>query len=539
MGQGTQPASAGRGGKIVGIPEAGSGKPDIMTRAVGKATKGLRREDFVKTCANGFGDRENSFPHSMAWFKGALYVGTTRSNMAMLRFAMQGRLDDFEIWPVKTPETREGLNQLDRRAQIWRFTPQDNRWMLVYKSPVVDGVDYTETDRERTKALLDESNTVAREIGYRGMLVYKSRNDPEPALYVSTFAPRNSPGVLILRTYNGMTYEQVSDFGVIGKHINSIRSMIEFRGKLYIAPTGSRGAGNMNISEANIYVTDNPQSRKWEGVTEQGLGNKNNMSIFSMCATKNYLYAGTFNNNGYEVYRSDCNGVRPYRWERVISGGAGRGAENQIALSMTEYKGYIYIGSGIQNGGHDRANNIGPAASQLVRYCEASSEIELVIGENWKKEGSSSLSGLGNGFDNELNGYFWRMCEHQGWLYLSTFDRGSMLEWIKLRRDEVRHELVRQIGLEHFLKKRGCELWRTWDGENWLPVTQNGFDNPYNFGIRTMQSTTAGLFVGVANPFGPEIAKRRGGKWVYEANEQGGLEIWLGGKIDMREAGRK
>lgn len=502
----------------------------LASNAIGKAQKGLSREDFVKTCTNGFGDGENSFPHSMAWFKGALYVGTTRSNMAMLRFAMKGRLDDFEIWPVKTPETREGLNQLDRRAQIWRYNPQKEEWTIVYKSPMVDRIEDTDGESRSTGALQSHNNKVSREIGYRGMLVYKSKQDPEPALYISTFVPRSSPGVLILRTYDGITYEQVSEYGVIGKQINSIRSMIAFRGKLYIAPTGSRGAGNMNISEASVYETDDPESGKWERVSEQGFGDKENKSIFSMCATSKYLYAGTFNSNGYEVYRSDCNGGSPYRWERVISGGAGRGSENQIALSMTEYKGHLYIGSAIQNGGHDRENNIGPAASQLVRYCEESSEIELVVGENYTKEKSAALSGLGNGFDNECNGYFWRMCEHQGWLYLGTFDRSSMLEWMKEGREEGNAGLIRDVGVEHYLKKRGCELWRTWDGENWLPVTRNGFDNPYNFGIRTMQSTSEGLFVGVANPFGPEIARREGEEWNYVPNSRGGLEIWLGGK---------
>ena len=78
----------------------------------------------------------------------------------------------------------------------------------------------------------------------------------------------------------------------------------------------------------------------------------------------------------------------------------------------------------------------------------------------------------------------------------------------------------------------GCDLWRTADGENWLPITKVGFDNPYNLGIRNMVSTSHGLFVAVANPFGPRVAVERDGEWTYADNPRGGLEIWLGAKTD-------
>ena len=45
-----------------------------------------------------------------------------------------------------------------------------------------------------------------------------------------------------------------------------------------------------------------------------------------------------------------------------------------------------------------------------------------------------------------------------------------------------------------------------------------------------MVSTEHGLFVGVANPFSPEVAVRRTVGWNYEENQNGGLEIWLGSR---------
>jgi hypothetical protein len=58
-------------------------------------------------------------------------------------------------------------------------------------------------------------------------------------------------------------------------------------------------------------------------------------------------------------------------------------------------------------------------------------------------------------------------------------------------------------------------------------VTQDGFGNQYNFGIRRLVSTPRGLFVGTANPFGPDVAYTDGqGHWDYRPNSRGGLEVW-------------
>jgi hypothetical protein len=74
----------------------------------------------------------------------------------------------------------------------------------------------------------------------------------------------------------------------------------------------------------------------------------------------------------------------------------------------------------------------------------------------------------------------------------------------------------------------GADLYRSFDGENWLPVTTDGFGNPYNYGIRTIVPTPIGLVVGTVNPFGPRVARRTGDGWTYEDNPDGGFEVWLG-----------
>jgi hypothetical protein len=59
--------------------------------------------------------------------------------------------------------------------------------------------------------------------------------------------------------------------------------------------------------------------------------------------------------------------------------------------------------------------------------------------------------------------------------------------------------------------------------------------NPYNYGIRTLQSTPHGLAVGFVNPFGPKVGldgvggEGEGG-FGYVDNPRGGLEIFLGAR---------
>ena len=76
-------------------------------------------------------------------------------------------------------------------------------------------------------------------------------------------------------------------------------------------------------------------------------------------------------------------------------------------------------------------------------------------------------------------------------------------------------ELFNHIGLDMIKKNRGFELWRSYDGENWIPVDRKGFGCIFNNGIRNLVSTPKGLFVGTANPFGPKIAKEINGNWEY------------------------
>ena len=103
---------------------------------------------LTRIAEGGFGDGWNAYPHSMAWFRGALYVGTTRANLCSIKAA---RPPGFVFWPIRCPDD---VYDIDRRAEIWRFDPGEGSWQRIYQSPWADS-----------------AGLVPRDIGYRGMRV--------------------------------------------------------------------------------------------------------------------------------------------------------------------------------------------------------------------------------------------------------------------------------------------------------------------------------------------------------------------------------
>ncbi|MBD2183260.1 hypothetical protein H6S82_19915 [Planktothrix sp. FACHB-1355] len=480
---------------------------------------GLGFKNFRKICDNGFGDGYNSFAHSMAWFNNHLYVGTTRANFCMAKVQERTirRAADIAIWPIESPDDIESIYKLDRRAHIWRYNPLTQNWQQVMRSPRVMGIKGAEVDRD---------------VGYRGMAVFQGESDPQPVLYVSTWAASRAPGSRLLRSEDGKNFTVISQPGIIGIPIPSTRVLVPFKGRLFMSPTGG-AAGNANKAVApTIYETHDPVKGEWQAASLPGFGEPENQGIFMVCPFKDRIYAGTFNCEGFQIWSSNCEGNPPYKWTKVIDKGAYRGSLNQIAICMSAFKDALYVGTGIQGCGIDTENNIGPAASELIRIFP-DGKWDLIVGKsrNTPDGVKKPLSGLPPGFGNFFNGYFWRSAVHDGWLYVGTCNMFSlMLPWLSLQRWSMQsRRLVEQVGVENIVNSQsGFELWRSCDGENWLPVNKRGFGNPYNIGVRSLVSTPYGLFLGTANPFGPRVAVRQNGQWIYADNPLGGLEVWLG-----------
>jgi hypothetical protein len=80
----------------------------------------------------------------MIWFEDHLYCGTFRADLCLKRRQKIGA-NQWPVWPIKCPEPDQIFNELDLRAQIWRFSPLSLDW----------GGCLPVTDRHRTRRSAD------------------------------------------------------------------------------------------------------------------------------------------------------------------------------------------------------------------------------------------------------------------------------------------------------------------------------------------------------------------------------------------------
>jgi SAM-dependent methyltransferase len=496
-------------GKESSMPREEAAKASFNLRL---APPGLNPEHFRQVAVRGLGDGQNSYAHSMAWFKGRLYVGSTRNTLCLLK--RKGRAlppPEMECWPViaQDPMPPERM-----RAEIWRFDPARESWEQVYRSPMIT--------RNGTEAM--------RDLGYRGMVVFQGRNDPGPALYVASVS---GTGMRILRSLDGEHFTEVGPPGMGDPKLASCRSLLAWRGRLYATPAGTEGKNPNESENPVIFESLDPALGQWRTVCEPGFGDSGNRAVAEMCVFDEHLYAGTLNpKSGFQLWKTKGEGEPPYTWTRVLSSGAYRGYLNEATASLYVFDGLLYVGTGIAGGGYNRYHKIGPAPAELVRVFPDGTWDLLVGSARITPHGMKvPLSGLGPGFGHALNGYMWRMCEHEGWLYVGTYNAATWFPYIPVKVPEDYLKFLKLRDTEELVTRHaGCQLWRTQDGEHFQPVITDGFGTRYNFGVRQLASTPYGLFAGTANPFGPEVGVKRDGKWSYEPNPRGGFEVWLGSR---------
>jgi SAM-dependent methyltransferase len=479
------------------------------------------QQSFRCLSTAGFGDPQNSYAFSMAWFGDGLFVGTVRNMLALVAASPPPDPAQMQPWPVTIPDD---VFDLDLRAQIWRQGSPDEKWKRAYTSPMLGG-------RDREPA--------PRDLGYRSMTVFQGDGDSEPALYVAT-ASSNSrgTGAHVLRYSSDGSVRTTGTPGLGDGRVSTLRTLVGMDDRIYTSPTGSGRAWNAADCPA-VHVSEDPMSGRWRTVSEPGFSDPDNEALYAMTPFAGHLYVGTLNAaEGYQVWKGRRTRTGMV-WHQVVDGGAGRGPLNEAAMTMCVFGGSLYIGSGISNGGFDRTYGVGPAAGEVIRI-HTDDTWELVVGASRRTERGRVFptSRLGPGFDNPCTGYVWSMAVHDGRLYVGTFDSTIFGLWANPRSRE-------RWGVEGapdllVAERAGAELWSTSDGDDWSPVTTSGFGNPYNYGIRTLASTPHGLYAGTANPFGPEVAVRFAGGWQYVPNPRGGAEVWLvgqdspGGSAPMR-----
>jgi len=106
-----------------------------------------------------------------------------------------------------------------------------------------------------------------------------------------------------------------------------------------------------------------------------------------------------------------------------------------------------------------------------------------------------------SGFGNPFNNYVWSMSVYKNQLFIGTMD------WSYLAAQSLPADLVNtgitlgDITLPSASSFFGADLFRLGeDSSKAKAVSMNGLSNNLNYGIRTMESTKDGLYLGTANP---------------------------------------
>jgi hypothetical protein len=169
-------------------------------------------------------------------------------------------------------------------------------------------------------------------------------------------------------------------------------------------------------------------------------------------------------------------------------------------MSLRPFKDHLYVGTGIPLGFNPITKH-GPRGCDLVRV-GSDDKWEVMVGP----ARDNSLSKYRPGFGWYLNVYCWYMKEHQDHLYLGTWDMSRTIAFLGQDAENVApafrpllNELVARP--QDWGSPMGGDLYRSADGVHWEPVFVDGLGKPDNHGIRTLESTSMGLFVGTENPF--------------------------------------
>ena len=468
------------------------------------AKEPLHRADFRKIASNGFGDRTTRIAQSMAWFSGAIYVGTGgRSlNPMGLSDAALAQMGPFARLALASGKAPKG-------ASVWRYSIVDKTWAQVFQSPTIDY----------------DSGPGPRDRNVRAALVMAEADGSE-SLYFGVSAMKGR--VRFVRTTDGVNFEEGPNSGLglpDGADIPSIRSLVHADGWVYTSPVGmieGRGMLDDNMSAyPMVFRAPHPFADTWDAVSAPGFGDDDNLSVNEIAVISGYFYAGTLNiRTGAQLWRCPLDDMRPERWEPVFRNGAGLGPSASIVSAMCPFGEELYVATGLQRQGKTGIDRYGPISGELIRVAP-SGNWQLICGQNriteegWKPP----LSELSGSFAEATARGIWHLAEHNGWLYAGGGDWRLFQTYLPPPTSRLPETTVREINQRHDAYEGGFPLWCSRDGVNWVVVTHDGFEpNPETGGARFLQSSSAGLFVGTASS----------GK----TEEFGGVQVWYGSRDD-------
>jgi hypothetical protein len=465
--------------------------PPVLAALTLAAAPGLAQDDiheptnedgFRVVAPAGFGDLANSSASSMQWFKGDLYVGTSRASQCVALASVASKLP-VDLYPLlRGPQCPFDAADLPLAAEIWRYSPTSGRWDRVYRSPLDIPVRFDVRQRP--------TKFTARDIAFRSMAVVKEAGGQE-TLYVGGMSaaevfPKvfaaipNPPGPRILRTRDGVSWVAVPQtpgtlLGDLGKGLpgsqikpSTFDALVGYRGRLFASVGDSLGS-NAILASTDPASGDNA----WQLASPLPEA----FPVSALVVYNDFLYCAVAGRQGqpYRIFKADASAAAPLDFSLVLTGGGTEpgGATSFRAISLTEFRGRLYVGTG--------------TPPELVRL-DADDSWELLVGQPRMTEAGLKrpLSGVSLGLGSAFSAQFRALAAHEGKLYLGTADWSSVLDVYPPIGDLVQYEY-------------GFDLFRSDDGFSWVPVTRNGFATDHQPIARTIESTPAGLFVGSAS----------------------------------------
>jgi len=425
----------------------------------------------------GFGDPANTWVASMKWFKGSLYVGTVRSTHCVFAATLSVRLG-IDLYPPKQSDCEEDPRDLALAAEIYRFSPDDSSWELLFTSPENVPIAFS--------PLGVPTKFTARDIGFPSMEIHVERDGTE-ALYVggtspaAVFAPifralGAAPPPRILRTVEGDSFAPVPQdpgtfLGSLGQPLPGTAAVPTGFGRL-VSLNGNL-AGLLRTTARGGVLLYSSQPASGNNAWGPGSPSPEELPLSEMARFNNALYLGVNSQGpttGYEVVKTTLAGAPPFSFVPVL-------ARNDVwtpsrITTLAEHRGRLYAGSSWP--------------SEIIRI-DPDDTWELVVGETAAGiDGEARpLSGIPAGFGNSLNVSFTTMQSHDGSLYAGTIDASAIARFIPQLEPYFRHEL-------------GFDMLRSEEGLYWHPVTRNALGSFLQYGVQSLASTPAGLFAGTA-----------------------------------------
>lgn len=308
----------------------------------------------VKTITeNGFGVENNLYAFSMETFKGNLFVSTM--NLRFNFFELFLFFMSLPLWFSDGAEVFKGTRNAN-----------DGDWTM---------------EKVLEKGLSTEMNFGIRKLRAVGDCMY--------AVTVN-----HNTNFEVLRTYDGTEWASVSEPGFGEPGNTSGRGLVDFKGHLYVGTENRyRGGAQIWRHALDDESGDLTKDGVWELVASGGIDTSFNVWFSDFAEFHDYLYVGTNNLLGAELYRSS-DGVT---WERLFC--RGNGARLNISImKLYVYQDRLYLGT----------MNFLQGASLLVSRADSDTDF-------------SSVFTKGNGYWRNV--YMWYIIEYENRLYVGTFNQ--------------------------------------------------------------------------------------------------------------------